>query len=162
MPKFVLDSEHRREVESRCDVVGTDVANWNRVLRDSESGDIWNEFRLYPGSQGGGWPCLVFGEMPSASELVDLACSSEYSDDFRVAGILLASEPETWPVLLDQLEALEPNPDSKERIRVVLDCAGVHLGINRREVAGRSLGDIQLDAKHFLQLSARAKALVGE
>ena len=128
---------------------------------DPESGQRWVRFFHHSEAHGGGWPVLRHD--PPPTELPEwLAACFRSGDSEDVLGLAweMSRDPELWPQILEWLESQRHAIDP-ETVRLFIKHLEILPTLNRRPTTGKHLSVIDADHRHFIELSARARNLIG-
>ncbi len=165
---FILN---RVEIENKLKTitkVKTIDDGWTEYYKDETTNEEWKLTRYHGEYHGGGIPVLQHLPEPTLEQLIDIAMNSQNTNDIMGASLeLLEREKNKGEDFRDKLLNRLPTVDlnylsdfEQERIKTVIIEAELTDPINRRNIIGKSLSEIQEDANYFRTISGKAKQIL--
>ena len=157
---YILN-EHEQEQKIRdLALVRDEGESWERHFVEAQTGESWTLYWPRSEQHGGGPRFLRRGKIPAdVAGWVAALLRSGREEDAIGAGTDLSSTPDSWPLLLERLEA-ERETLPQGRVRAFLVSLGILQPMNRGTILGKSPEEITADVTHFRQLANRAAMLV--
>ncbi|OKL41877.1 Imm27 family immunity protein [Pontibacter flavimaris] len=167
--KLYGDAKLIEALLSQMQLMEEAAGGWAAVYKDPASGRFWMKCYTTAGEQsGGGYQLLIRLPLPSTEELIGAAILSPHEDE-AVAAIMRLLEEEAVEQkdfreqLLERLEGLDLasiNADQKKRLREIITLTSLADPMNRREVFGKTAGQLEADVAYFGAISERARQLL--
>jgi Immunity protein 27 len=148
----------------------TTDGGWTHYYKDEKTNEEWQLYRYHSEYQGGGVPVLKRLPEPGLEELIDIAMISNTTGDIIGASLEL-SEREKNKIeyfrgkLLDRLLMVDLTRMSafeRERFKLIINESELSDPVNRRDIIGKSLSEIQDDAHYFQVISEKAKQILND
>jgi len=143
--------------------IDKDNIYWTESYIDEETGNKWLYYRVDTYLQGGGYPIFALQPLPDTKRLIQLSLLSENDDEVFAACRTLVDNELTKKIDFrsDLIHELEHIDDNQRRQRIV-ELTTLDSASNRREILGKTLEEINLDANYYRSIAARAAKLKGQ
>jgi|GEM_PF-1578799 len=139
---------------------------WTIKYLDESNGQLWT---LYHVEELGTFEdILVVFPIPTTEELIAIAFNSDSLNEVAASAVLLRIL-ESWKKIefreaivnrLKKLEVDELEANEKRRFEIIIEKAELTDVLNRREVLGKHINEINKDAAFFYQTGAFCQALL--
>lgn len=159
------------EIENKLNTlkkIQTTVDGWTEYYKDETTNEEWKLTRYHGEYNGGGIPVLQHLPEPSLEQLINIAMTSQNIHDIVGASLELSEREKNKredfrDKLLDRLLMVDLNYLSdfeKHRIKTIINESELTDPINRRNIIGKSIFEIQEDANYFRTISESAKHIL--
>jgi len=157
---LIADDSIIEQLKKQMQFVDRDNANWTETYLDNNTGVKWLYYRVNTELQGGGYPILGRLPLPDKVQLIELALFSESEDEVFAACRTLTDNEEILKIdfredLINRLENINDN----QRQNRVIKLTGLDSGMNRREILGKRLDQVNSDSSYFKNIADRAEKL---
>jgi len=142
--------------------LGTGADGWSTRFVDPATGERWAQILLGASHHGAGHPILVKEPTPTATELLQLAATSEERAEVAASAWLLA-ETDTHGAYKDRLVMIAEeaaNRGDQERAALLVGWGRLTDETNLRPTRGKTPPEVSADHNHFMTIAARARALL--
>ena len=139
---------------------------WSTKYRDDETGLYWLKYVVEDKA------CLedlmLISPPPTTDDLIEIAFTSNYPDEVLAAARRLSIEEQVDKKeyrqklnnRLDQIKIALLDKSERERLRTIAQSAQLTDRVNKREVLGKQLLEIQKDAQFFEVIADRAQEII--
>jgi hypothetical protein len=157
---LIADAERIEQLRERFTLVDKDNTNWTATYIDNDTGDKWLYYRVDTYLQGGGYPILGRQPLPDTKQLINLSLFSESDDEIFAACRTLVDQEEIKKIdfRADLIYGLE-NINDKQRQEKVIKLTGLDSALNRQEILGKTVAQIDFDAKYYKDIADRANKI---
>lgn len=143
---------------------------WTQHYTDRATKEKWLLTQFHAEYQGGGVSVLKRLPEPTIEELINIAVTSNDTNDIIGASIEL-SEREKYNKedfrdnllqRLLQFDILDLTDFDKERFKIIIYESELYDATNRRDIIKKHFIEINTDAKYYLNISQQAKAILAD
>ena len=158
---YILNQHEQQKLIDTLQLVGKLEGGWRLQYLDPSSQQNWVLFYPYSKHHGGGFPVLRTDPPPdSLNEWLSYCLVSDREDDVKGIALEFKDRYDLWSQLLDWIESnLSMIPP--DNLRSFLSTLTILNSRNRKDILGKHYLEIQKDHDYFIQLSERAKRLIG-
>ena len=159
--KLISDQQEIEQLKQTLQVIDKDIENWTETYLDNNTGDKWLRYRVFGEMQGAGYQILGLLPLPDINQLIELALFSENEDEISAACWTLTDNEETKKIdfrenLIHRLENIHDNKRQKKVIKLT----GLDSPINRREILGKTMGQVNSDYQYYKNIADKAAQLM--
>jgi hypothetical protein len=157
---LISDQQLIDKIIGELTLVFSDNDNWTKTYLNITTGDKWIYYSVDTGQQGGGYRILSRLPFPNTDELIEIALHSQFDDEIFAACRTLIDKEGTKKneFRMDIIDKLERIRDKIRRKRII-ELIGLTSPLNRRDILGKTIDQINSDAKYFEDIANRAKKL---
>ena len=158
--KLIADEIIIAQLTKQWQLIDEDLKNWTKIYIDIQAKSKWTLYRVDGYLQGGGYPILAKHPLPDTKQLIEIALFSDSEDEvFAACRTLTDNEAiRKEDFRNDLIEELEKN-DYKHRQEKVVNLTNLDSPLNRRDIIGKTIDQVKLDATYFRSIAGRAKKL---
>ena len=147
---------------------GTSTDGWTHYYVDQNSNEEWHLTRYDSEYHGGGVSVLKRPPEPTIEELINIAMSSNDTNDIIGASLEL-SEREKYKnedfraKLLNRLLQVDTSnltDFEKERLKIIIYESDLYDATNRRNIVGKHFTEIENDADYYRTAAHKAKSIL--
>lgn len=157
-----------KEFVDRLTKVKTLDGGWASEYVDNETGQHWLKYVV--DDRGFFENMMVKSPKPTTEELIDIAFTSQHPDEVSAAAFRLNLEEqidktEFRQKLIDRLNCLDTsNLDKagKARIKTIIQASQLTDRMNKRDIVGKQLSEIQNDAVFFNYVADKAQEILSK
>ena len=149
------------ELNKQFELISEDKVNWTKIYLDKANNQKWFSYYVDCYLQGGGYNIFSKLPIPTTEKLIEIALNSEFDDEvFACCRTLTEKEQEEEfrEILINSLEL----QSDQERKKKIIEFTGLLSELNKREILGKSMKEIEIDAHYFKSISERAKRILNE
>ena len=149
------------KLNKQFELISGDKDNLTKIYLDKTNNQKWFSYYVDGYLQGGGYNIFSKLPVPTTQKLVEIALNSEFDDEvFACCRTLTEKEQEEEfrEILINRLEL----HSDKERTKKIIELTGLLSELNKREILGKSMKEIEKDARYFKSISERAKSILTE
>jgi hypothetical protein len=140
---------------------------WTIKYLDQSTGEHWLKYTVDP-DRGYHFNLMRTTPELGTSQLIDLALNSEFPDEARAAAYKLhldevSEHKEYRTELLEQIKKIyldSKSPERKRSLADVIRASQLLDRVNSRELIGKSMSEIELDAKFFQRTAKEAQEII--
>lgn len=159
--QLISDQQEIEQLKQKLQFIGKDIDNWTETYLDNNTGDNWLRYRVFGEMQGAGYQILGLLPLPDTNQLIELALFSENEDEISAACWTLTDNEETKEIefrenLLLRLE----NMYDTQRQKKVINLTELDSPINRREIFGKTMEQVDSDYQYYKIIADKAAQLM--
>ena len=140
---------------------------WTINYVDSETGENWIKYTVDL-DRGYFFNLMRAKPEPSTDELIEIALTTGYSDEISAASSRLYLNEEISKIeyrdeLLESLMQLDYDSmkaEDKKRVEIIVKAAQLSDRVNKREIIGKSLSQINQDSQFFNRIADSAEEIL--
>jgi hypothetical protein len=159
--QLISDQQEIEQLKQKFQFIGKDIENWTETYLDNNTGDKWLRYRVFGEMQGAGYQILGLLPLPDTNQLIELALFSENEDEISAACWTLTDNEETKK--LDFRETLIlglENMHDNQRQKKIIKLTSLDSSINRREILGKTMEQVNLDYQYYKNIADKAVQLM--
>jgi hypothetical protein len=165
--KLYGDARLINELLNRMQLMEEAAGGWAAVYKDASTGKFWMKYYATAATQGGGYLTLVRLPAPATEGLIHIAMETSFEDEVVAALMRLLDEEAIEKkdfryLLVERLEEVNlevTSAEQKHRIRQIITLTSLLDPMNKREIQGKTMEQLQADATYFEAVSERAAKL---
>lgn len=145
---------------NQFELIHTDDDNWTKSYLDHAKNEKWISYYVDGALQGGGYNILGRLPLPTTDKLIDLALYSDSDDEVFAACRTLTDNEEIrkQDFRLTLIERLE-NLINKSRQKKVIELTRLSSALNRQDILGMTIEQINTSANFYKKIADRADKL---
>ena len=140
---------------------------WTIYYTDSKTGEKWVKYSVDL-DRGYFFNLMRAEPEPTTDELIEIALTTEYYDEISAASSRLFLNEEISKIeyrdkLLENLKQLDyegMKDDYKKRVETIIKAAQLTDRVNKREILGKSLSQINQDSQFFNRIADSAEEIL--
>jgi hypothetical protein len=158
--KLISDTEIITSLIQTFELVSVDNQNWTKSYFDKNLNESWLSYYVNTSQNGGGQNILVKLPIPTTEKLIEIAINTKEEDEVLAACYTLIQNEEIGKVefRLALIVALEKISD-RIRQQKIIKFTSLSNSINRKNIIGKSLNQIEFDNKYYKEITERANKL---
>jgi hypothetical protein len=159
--QLIADQKNIELQKSQLQLIEKDLDNWTETYLDRNTGDKWLLYRVFGEMQGAGYQILGRLPFPDTNQLIELALLAENEDEISAACWTLIENEGTKNIdfrenLINRLESIQDTV----RLKEVIKLTRLNSPLNRREILGKTMVQISLDAQFYKNIAERAAEMM--
>ncbi|MBC7524487.1 MAG: hypothetical protein H7239_08635 [Flavobacterium sp.] len=153
---FILNNYTQRVI-NYLNLESIEEENWVKNYSSKFNNEKWLSYYVNNSQQGGGTEILIRLPKPSTEDLLNIVINSQCENEVETGCLILLNNEEISKTEFRSrlIQELEKNGDQK-RQKTIIDITNLTSTINRREIIGKSLNQINEDENYFKNISERA------
>lgn len=158
--KLISDEKIIANLIETFELTSEDNQNWTKTYFEKNLNESWLSYYVNTSQNGGGKNILVKLPIPTTEKLIEIAINSKYEDEVLATCYTLTQneEIEKTEFRLELITELEKISD-RIRQQKIIKFTSLLNSLNRKDVLGKSLNEIELDRKYYKEIAERATKL---
>lgn len=138
----------------------SDEENWSKTYSGKYTNEKWLSYYVATSQQGGGIQVLIKLPIPSTEELINIVIDSKYENEVETGCLILVNNEEInkTEFRLELTRKLQKIIDRKRQQKII-EKTNLTSTLNRREIMGKSINQINEDEKYFKDIAEKAKKI---
>ena len=158
--KLISDEKIIAKLIETFELTSEDNQNWTKTYFEKNLNESWLSYYVNTSQNGGGKNILVKLPIPTTEKLIEIALNSKYEDEVLATCYTLIQneEIEKTEFRLELITELEKISD-RIRQQKIIKFTSLLNSLNRKDILGKSLNEIELDSKYYTEIAERATKL---
>jgi hypothetical protein len=158
--KLISDRKIIDKVIKTFELISEDNQNWTKTYFEKNLNESWLSYYVNTSQNGGGQNILVKLPIPTIKKLIEIAINAKDEDEVFAACYTLTQNEENdkTEFRLELITELEKISDRIRQQKIVKFTSLLN-SLNRKDILGKSLNEIELDSKYYKEIAERATKL---